>query len=190
MGAKLPRNITRFLYPQVPLRALPRLVALTLFGGLAAGLYGILHDQVTYTLSPEYFTRFKFDQFEYADLNLGNRAFAGTIGFLATYWIGLMAGWVFGRLSIHSPGTQPEPIRVMLAFAMMLGTCIVFGFAGYIYGTLTWERSVEAWSDWAGGFLVEDVGAFARVGHIHNMSYVGGVIGSIAAGIWIRKSQR
>lgn len=188
MGAKLPRKITRFLYPQVPLKAIPRLAGLSLLGGLTAGIYGILHDQVTYTLSPEYFTRFKFDQFDYADLKLGNRVFAGTIGFLATSWIGLMAGWVFGRLSIRPPASQPELARVTIAFAIMLGTCVAFGFAGYLYGTLTWERSIESWSEWAGGFQVDDVAAFARVGHIHNLSYVGGVIGSIAAGIWIRRS--
>lgn len=28
-----------------------------------AGLYGVLHDQLTYTIAPEYYTKFKFYQF-------------------------------------------------------------------------------------------------------------------------------
>ncbi len=30
---------------------------------LLGGIYGILHDQLTYTLSEEYYTKFKFIQF-------------------------------------------------------------------------------------------------------------------------------
>ena len=32
-------------------------------GSVLAGVYGIFHDQVTYAISPEYFTKLKFDQF-------------------------------------------------------------------------------------------------------------------------------
>ena len=35
-----------------------------------AGIYGIIHDQITYTVSPEYYMRFKFLQFNLA--NEGN----------------------------------------------------------------------------------------------------------------------
>ena len=34
---------------------------------LLAGIYGMLHDQVTYSISPEYFTVFKFEQFGFQD---------------------------------------------------------------------------------------------------------------------------
>ena len=30
---------------------------------LFAGLYGVVHNQISYTVSPEYFTKFKFRQF-------------------------------------------------------------------------------------------------------------------------------
>ena len=39
-------------------------------GALIAGLYGVVHDQITYSMSPEYFTRLKFFQFRYADFGL------------------------------------------------------------------------------------------------------------------------
>ena len=38
------------------------LVAMAAWGSLTAGIYGIIHDQITFTLSPEYLTRMKFQQ--------------------------------------------------------------------------------------------------------------------------------
>ena len=39
---------------------------------IMAGIYGILHDQLTYTISPEYYTKFKFYHFGLMDM--GNEA--------------------------------------------------------------------------------------------------------------------
>lgn len=57
----------RYIIPRIQLAELPPMFGSALLGGLAAGLYGVLHDQVTYTISPEYFTKLKFEQFAYAD---------------------------------------------------------------------------------------------------------------------------
>jgi hypothetical protein len=75
----------RFVAPRIARRDLGRMAGITLVGALVAGLYGVLHDQVTYTISEEYFTRFKFYQFAYAEPESRSpRVFAGIIGFLAT----------------------------------------------------------------------------------------------------------
>ena len=42
-------------------------------GALIAGVYGVFHDQITYSISPEYFTRLKFLQFHYADFGFPAR---------------------------------------------------------------------------------------------------------------------
>jgi hypothetical protein len=39
------------------------MLAIAAAGGCIGAIFGIVHDQVTYTLGPEHFTRFKFDQF-------------------------------------------------------------------------------------------------------------------------------
>src|SRR5258708_13514776 len=62
-----------------------------------AGLYGMLNDQVTYTISPEYFTKFKYLQFCVKPQEFGgDRRAVAAIGFLATWWMGLIVGLVFG----------------------------------------------------------------------------------------------
>ena len=40
---------------------------------LVAGLYGIAHNQISYTVAPEYFTKFKFRQFGLVDTPLPER---------------------------------------------------------------------------------------------------------------------
>ena len=50
-----------FSFPPIPLRAWRGMLLAAAAGAMLAGVYGILHDQVTYTISEEYFTRFKFD---------------------------------------------------------------------------------------------------------------------------------
>lgn len=44
------------------------LILIILIAPIIGGLYGILHDQLTYTISPEYYTKFKFYQFGLMDL--------------------------------------------------------------------------------------------------------------------------
>jgi len=81
------------LYPKLRLDLLRRMLGYAVLGALIAGCYGVLHDQITYSISAEYFTRLKFLQFHYADFRFPARVFVAEIGFLATWWVGLIAGW-------------------------------------------------------------------------------------------------
>ena len=40
------------------------LILIVIIAALTGGIYGAIHDQLTYTISPEYYTKFKFIQFE------------------------------------------------------------------------------------------------------------------------------
>src|SRR2546421_307370 len=64
---------------------------------LVAGLYGVLHDQLTYTICHEYYTKYKFYQFGLADIGteaiLSNpRLSVAIVGFMATWWTGILIG--------------------------------------------------------------------------------------------------
>lgn len=80
-------------YPKITLHGLLVTLGYALMGALIAGLYGTVHDQITYSISLEYFTRLKFAQFHYAEFGLPPRVFVAAIGFLATWWVGFIAGW-------------------------------------------------------------------------------------------------
>src|SRR5512137_2235558 len=90
-------TMLKYLVPRIALTDLPSMFAVALIGALVAGGYGVLHDQVTYSIAPEYFTNLKFKQFHFANLGLGDRVFVSAVGFLATWWVGLIAAWFLAR---------------------------------------------------------------------------------------------
>ena len=109
-----------FFYPKLKHSQLPAMIGITLFGGLLGGIYGAFHDWFTYSISSEYFTRLKFDQFSHADLGFPPHVFAAQIGFIAAGAVGLAAGWFIARTAIPA-----WPVRVALgkairAFLMMI----------------------------------------------------------------------
>ena len=71
---------------------------------ILAGMYGSLHDQVTYSISPEYFTKFKYIQFGFEPQWFGgDRQTVAVIGFLATWWTGIFIGTGIGLIALIFP---------------------------------------------------------------------------------------
>jgi hypothetical protein len=87
-------------FPVIPRKRLRAMFGIAILGALLAGLYGALHDQVSYTISPEYFTKMKFEQFHYANFGWPQRVFASEVGFLASWWVGLFGGWALARVGL------------------------------------------------------------------------------------------
>ncbi len=150
---------------------------LALAGALIAGCFGIVHDQITYTISPEYFTRMKFDQFRAADFGFSRRIFIAEIGFLATWWVGLIAAWFLARIALPKFGS-PEK-RVMSAMAIIVGITILFGVAGNFTGPALFGNRPD-WRETLDSMGVTDTAAFNRVAAIHLGSYAGAFLGWIA----------
>jgi hypothetical protein len=70
-----------------------------------AGLFGIIHDEISYSVANEYFTKFKFMQFRLLDTNLPDRCRAGEVGVLASWWmgipLGILCGWLVSFSACH-----------------------------------------------------------------------------------------
>lgn len=179
----------RFLIPKIHLRLIPRMLGFAVMGALIAGVYGMLHDQVTYTISPEYFTRLKFDQFRDADFGLHPRLFVAIIGFLATWWVGLFSGWFIARAAVPKLPPAAANKMILRGFTILLGSAFVFGLAGYLIGRLP-AVSTPYWQDACLALGVRDVRAFVTVAFIHYGSYLGGIIGLIAVLFRMRISLR
>jgi hypothetical protein len=172
----------RLLVPRIALRDLPPMIGVAVSGALLAGIYGILHDQITFSISPEYFLKFKFHQFRYADFGLSERIFVAEIGFLATWWVGLFCAWFLGRRLIPA---QPRPYaarQISFGFAIILLCALLSAGAGFGYG-LWYEAANDdsAWRPMLVHLGIKDHWSFIRVGYIHNASYLGGLIGLIVA---------
>ena len=166
-----------FLVPSFPIpsgRDLRSVARLALTGAVLAGLFGVLHDQITYTISPEYFTRMKFDQFRAADFGFPPRGRVALIGFLGTWWVGLIGAWFLARLAVRKWQRPEKP--VMKALLAIIGIAVAFGIAGYFVGPALLSNRA-GWPDALAGIGVTDAQAFHRVAAIHLGSYASAFLG-------------
>ncbi len=175
-------KLMKYLVPQIARADLPAMCGVTLLGAAAAGVYGVLHDQITYTISAEYFAQVKFPQFHYADLGLSDRLFVATIGLLAGSSLGLIMAWFIARRCIpHQPRASAYR-QVGLGFVCVLVCGLLAGLLGYAYGL--WRGPRADYSSWAvvlRQYNITDGWSFVRVAYIHNASYLGAAIGLIVA---------
>jgi hypothetical protein len=165
-------------------------ILVAIVGGLVAGAYGIVHDQITYTISPEYFTNLKFHQFRYANFGMGDRVFASTIGFLATWWVGFIAAWLLARRLIPDQPRQAAFGQICKGIVCILAFAFSFGCLAYLFGL--WRGPDADYSNWDWAFHrfgITDKWAFVRVAYIHNAGYLGGLIGLVVALVAIRPSK-
>ena len=175
------------LYPKIPFASLPAMLAHAAAGAVLAGLYGIIHDQLTYSISPEYFTRLKFPQVHYADFGLPARVFVAEIGFLAMWWVGFIAGWFIARITVPAFSRAVAIRRSACGCLIVLASALVTGIIGYVLGLLR-GPDYSAWERLASRREILDLPSFVRVAYIHNASYLGGLIGLVAAIIYLRKT--
>ncbi|KAF2334274.1 hypothetical protein [Flavobacterium daemonense] len=140
---------------------------------LIAGIYGILHDQITYTISPEYYTLFKFEQFGINQWGVSNeRIKAGIVGFLATWWVGYYLGIIYAFVSLFFKSKEILKITIKSIFFNLL-TALVFGFLGFLWSFFFLDDKI----DWYIPANTRHVQDFINVGSIHNFGYIGGVVG-------------
>ena len=146
---------------------------------LIAGLYGVLHDEITYTLSYEYYTKFKFYQFRLAFIGdeaiLPNpRSYVALVGFMATWWTGLIIGLIQGLIGFIHPDHKIMFKVVLQSILITLIVTVLTGFAGFIYGKLFLSDP-----EWYFPNNLIDKPSFVTVGSIHNFGYLGGFLGLI-----------
>jgi len=156
------------------------ILSITIFVSiLAAGLYGIIHDQVTYSISPEYFTKFKFRQFGFNPAWFGgNRQTVAVIGFMATWWMGMFIGIMVGVTGLGFKDHIIMKRQIIKAFKIIFCITIAFSAAGYLYGKFYLADKGVNW--WLPTDLV-DKKHFIITGTIHNFSYAGGLAGLFIA---------
>lgn len=159
---------------------------------LIAGTYGALHNQVSYTVAPEYFTQFKFHQFRIAE-NLPHRVGAAIVGWFAAWWMGLLIGGVLIPCGLSIRGTGAYVRGVLQAFGIVVLVALVMGLGALLIATLTLsDGDVGEFIRY--GNEIEDDLSFARAGTMHDFSYLGGAVGFVCGLFWIfvvaRRSRR
>jgi hypothetical protein len=144
---------------------------------LVAGLFGALHDQISYTVSPEYFTKFKFIQFGLLDPASPERLRAAEVGFLASWWTGLPLGFLCGGAGFVQRSPALMRRALLWSLPLIVGVTLAAALAGLAYG---WHRtqSFAPGSDF-GWYVPPDVTdhrGFVCVAYMHSAAYLGGAL--------------
>lgn len=156
---------------------------------IISGVYGIIHDQITCTISPEYYTKFKFHQFgiDYLYIHSGEiplREGAAIVGFMATWWVGIPIGLAIGIMSLFFKANS-----ITYGFKSILivfFTAILMGVVGYLvsYFFLDSNNYINTIP-----VDVTEPKKFLNSGMIHNFSYLGGALGLVFAIIYLIRTR-
>jgi hypothetical protein len=159
-------------------------ILLFLIAIILSGLYGMIHNQISYTVSPEYFTKFKFHQFGLLNSPLPERIRASMVGFLASWWMGIPIGLLVGMCGFIHRGHWRMFKVTLWSYVVVVGFTFLFGLCGLLYGWLrTRTINIADYQDhW---FIPDDVVHLRRflcAGYMHNSSYLGGTLAILVAG--------
>jgi hypothetical protein len=165
------------------MRKLATFLIIVLAAIVIASLYGVGNDQATYTISPEYYTKFKFIQFNLADSGAAlhmtqPRSAVVMVGVKASWWMGLYIGLIIAVFALMFRNADTMFASAMQALGIVLLVSIVCGVTGGFYGRDVLAKRGVDW--WLPDNLVHR-NDFITVGSIHNFTYMGGVIGLIVA---------
>lgn len=180
----------RWLFPRFPVRRLPSMGLTALLGAVVAAGYGAVHDQLSFALSPEYFTRFKFRQFAWANVGLPPRLYASEVGALATAGVGLAAGWLLARAGLAELPPTDRRRATVRAFAVVAVVAVLGGLIGWVIGAWAATGDLSGWADWQRTLKLTDLPGFVVVAHLHAGGYLGALAGFILAVVYVRRRRK
>lgn len=159
------------------------LIVLVFIGILTGGIYGVIHDQFTYTISSEYYTNYKFIKFNMGEKR--GRLGAGVVGFFETMWASSFLSVALGLLGfIHKSCllmlkyTTEAYIIIILVLCINDLICLISGFISYHF-----KKTEYSWKGRLFGNVIH-LRSFFTVGIMHYYSFIGVCLGLITAVLW------
>lgn len=157
-------------------------LALLLTSMLAAGAFGALHNQISYSVGPDYFHQLKFPQFRLSE-DVPPRIGAALVGWRASWWMGFIVGlppFLLGMLLL-TPASRlwSAGLRAILVVMVVAATVSALG---WVFGLVAVDENVAA--QIALPERITDPVGFLRAGAMHDASYIGGFLGVFAA-VWV-----
>ncbi|MBX9852274.1 MAG: hypothetical protein K2X86_11035 [Cytophagaceae bacterium] len=145
------------------------LFLMIVIAAVAGGIYGAIYDQITYSISSEFFTKFRFITFNIDPS--AERLGAARVGFLNTWKTGLVIGGVLALTGLINKEIRMMVNNTAKAFLLVLIVAFVVGLIGWSVGPLPGQADPDA------ALNITDKDAFKTVVNMNNFSYAGGVIG-------------
>lgn len=163
-------------------------VLLPFLVGLAcvmAAVYGALHNQISYSVGPDYFHALKFPQFGIAPA-LPYRAGAALVGVYASWWMGWVIGLPIAAVCLRARDAGAMVAVFLGAAALVMGLTLGLGLLSLLV-----PIAPEAAASFPMPSAVQDPVAFARAALMHEISYGAGLFGLLVGLIYAwRKTRR
>lgn len=142
---------------------------------LAAGLFGALHNQISYSVGPAYFHDFKFIQFG-IDPELPPRLGAAFVGVQASWWMGGILGVPLALVALHIRSVRSYLSAGSLAIGLAMTAALVTALIGLVLALALPELATQLPLPKS-----SDPQGFYRAALMHEGAYLGGVLGFILA---------
>jgi membrane associated rhomboid family serine protease len=139
---------------------------------LIAGVYGALYDQLTYSICPEFFTKYRFIQSQFKfESDLSPRLGVAFIGFLNTWKAGVIIGSILSLAGLITKNPKHMLHITSRAFYITLIIAFIAGIIGWSIGSLPGQADPDP------SLAIMDKEHFKTVENMLNFSYAGAVIG-------------
>lgn len=160
-------------------KQLLRLLYLLFIAVLMAGAFGALHNQISYSVSPDYFLKFKFIQFKLDWAYQYPRLGASVVGVLATWWMGVLICFPLEAVARYkfrdSQRIVSETLRAFRLILLITALSSALGLS--LAYAATWNLDPEFYPILLKRDIADPLN-FICAGWMHNASYFGAVLGA------------
>jgi hypothetical protein len=132
-----------------------------------AAAYGAVHNQISYTVSPEFFHLDLFDRCRTPPA-LWNRAGASLVGIQTTWWMGLLVGTPVFLLGLILPGWKAYVKHSLFAVVLVVTTALPVGLGALAVAHFALQCD-----------------RYDCAGAMHNFGYLGGGVGLVVAVVYL-----
>lgn len=155
---------------------------------VAAGLFGALHNQLSFSVGSSYFYDVKFTQFG-INPDIPPRLGAAQVGWMASWWMGLfmaLPAMLIGLMRAPGPRRYFRLGLELIGLAMCI--TLLGSFCGLSLAYITDLNALVARLPNLDAF--SDPVGFARAGLMHEGTYIGGAVGGLTAAILMWRRTR
>lgn len=137
-----------------------------------AALYGFVHDQFTYSICPEFFTKFRFLNYELPEL-WHPRTSAGVIGILNSWKLGIPLGIVLTLAGYFHKEVTSTLKHTLITYAFVFMFVAIMAFVGYSVDISTLALT----TNYPEGLV--DIVNYLRVLNMNNYATTGAMLGMV-----------
>ena len=156
-----------------------------LFSVIIASIFGAIHNQLSYSVSNEFFENFLFGNFGTNEWNLNDKRIeASLVGILGTYWVGFLLGIIYAVIFFFI-NTENNFKFIFKAISLNILLALIGSIIGYFIGFLIpWEDS-GIWME----FGTQNSQKYVQANFMHSGAYYGGILGLIFGIIYLFRNK-